>query len=156
MKMERMELVGLEVSDLDTAIDKFGDLLGVEFLRVEFDGRVDIEEFPADEPPQAKTTRKSMAMDREGYLELLQSHPPTTHERVRNIHFKVDDIESSIIEMRNKGYRLVSNIRIGRMREAVWGAREAHGLRMCMVQYDGPSMIEAMLARDCSAGDEED
>lgn len=145
MKLERMELVGLEVSDLDAAVKKFEDLLGVDFIRIEFDGSVRIEELPADEPPHAQSTRMSMAMDRAGYLELIQAHPPTTHERVRNIHFKVDDIEAAIVEMRGKGYRLVSNIRIGRMREAVWGAREAHGLRMCMVQYDGPSMIEAMV-----------
>lgn len=145
MKLERMELVGLEVSDLDAAMQEFGDLLGVEFIRIEFDDTPVIEELPADEPPSAQGTRMSMAMDKNGYLELIQTHPPTTRERVRNIHFKVDDIEEAIVEMRAKGYRLVSNIRIGRMREAVWGAREAHGLRMCMVQYDGPSMIEAML-----------
>ncbi|WGY01647.1 VOC family protein [Nocardioides sp. QY071] len=145
MKLERMELVGLEVSDLDAAIVEFGELLDTEFVRIEFDGSVDIEELPADEPPHAMTTRMSMAMDKKGYLELLQSHPPTSRERVRNIHFKVDDIEAAIVEMRAKGYRLVQNIRIGSMREAVWGAREAHGLRMCMVQYDAPSMIEAML-----------
>lgn len=145
MKLERMELVGLEVSDLDAAIAEFSELLDTEFIRIEFDGTVDIEELPADEPPHAATTRMSMAMDKTGYLELLQAHPPTTRERVRNVHFKVDDIESAIVEMRAKGYRLVQNMRIGGMREAVWGAREAHGLRMCMVQYDAPSMVEAML-----------
>lgn len=145
MKLQKMELVGLEVSDLDAAIAKFSDLLNVEFIRVEFDDTEVVEELPADEPPHAQGTRMSMAMDTTGYLELIQSHPPTSHERVRNVHFKVDDIEEAIVEMRAKGFRLVSNLRIGRMREAVWGAREAHGLRMCMVQYDGPSMIEAML-----------
>ncbi len=145
MDVERMELVGLEVVDLDAAMKEFGDLLGVEFVRIEFDGTTVVEELPADEPPHAQATRMSMAMDRSGYLELIQNHPPTSRERVRNIHFKVDDIEQAIVDMRAKGYRLVSNIRIGRMREAVWGAREAHGLRMCMVQYDGPSMIDAML-----------
>lgn len=145
MKIERMELVGLEVSDLDAAIAEFSDLLGVDFVRIEFDDTEVIEELPADEPPSAQGTRMSMAMDRAGYLELIQAHPPTSHERVRNVHFKVDDIEEAIVAMRARGYRLVSNIRIGRMREAVWGAREAHGLRMCMVQYDGPSMIDAML-----------
>lgn len=145
MKLERMELVGLEVTDLDAAMKEFTDLLGAEFVRIEFDDTSMIEELPADEPPSAQGTRMSMAMDRHGYLELIQSHPPTTQERVRNVHFKVDDIEEAIVEMRAKGYRLVSNIRIGRMREAVWGAREAHGLRMCMVQYDGASMIDAML-----------
>ena len=151
MKLERMELVGLEVSDLNAAIAEFSELLDTEFVRIEFDGTVDIEELPADEPPHAATTRMSMAMDRTGYLELLQAHPPTARERVRNIHLKVDDIEAAIVEMKGKGYRLVQNIRIGSMREAVWGAREAHGLRMCMVQYDAPSMIDAMLQAPESA-----
>ena len=145
MKLERMELVGLEVSDLDAAIVEFGDILGVDFVRIEFDENSQIEELPADEPPSMQGTRMSMAMDRAGYLELIQSHPPTTHERVRNVHFKVDDIEEAIVEMRAKGYRLVGNVRIGRMREAIFGARELRGLRMCIVQYDGPSMIDAML-----------
>ena len=37
MKVERMELVGLEVSDLDAAIEEFGELLGVEFVRIELE-----------------------------------------------------------------------------------------------------------------------
>lgn len=147
MKLERMELVGLEVSDLETAMQEFGDLLGVEFIRMDFDESSDIEYLPTDGDPRALAADMSMAMDTSGYLELMQSHPPTTRERVRNIHFKVDDIESAIEEMRSKGHRLVANMRIGRMREAVFGARELHGLRMCIVQYDGPSMIEAMLSQ---------
>lgn len=144
MKPQRMELVGLEVSDLEAAMQEFGSILGVEFIRIDFDENSNIEYFPAD--GEALATNMSMAMDTTGYLELIQSHPPTTHERVRNVHFKVDDIEESIEEMRLKGYRLVANLRIGRMREAIFGARELRGLRMCLVQYDGPSMVEAMLS----------
>lgn len=146
MKPQRMELVGLEVSDLDAAMKEFASILEVEFIRIDFDENSQVEYLPADGDANALATRTSMAMDTTGYLELIQSYPPTTHERVRNIHFKVDDIEEAIQEMRSKGYRLVANIRIGRMREAVFGARELRGLRMCMVQYEGPSMVEAMLS----------
>ncbi|NYD57203.1 hypothetical protein BKA08_001441 [Nocardioides marinisabuli] len=146
MEIQRMELVGLEVSDLEAAMQEFGSILGVDFIRIDFDENSDIEYLPADGDANALAARTSMAMDTTGYLELIQSYPPTTHERVRNVHFKVDDIESSIEEMRAKGYRLVANLRIGQMREAVFGARELRGLRMCLVQYDGPSMVEAMLS----------
>lgn len=145
MKLERMELIGLEVSDLDAAMQEFGDILGVEFIRIDFDENSKIEYLPADGAEGALGTNTSMAMDTSGYMELIQSHPPTTHERVRNMHFKVEGIDDAIEEMRAKGYRLVANLRIGKMREAVFGARELRGLRMCLVEYDGPSMIEAML-----------
>lgn len=145
MKPQRMELVGLEVADLEAAMQEFGSLLDIEFVRIDFDETSDIEYLPTDGDARAMAATISMAMDTTGYLELIQSDPPTTHERVRNIHFKVDDIEESIAEMRAKGHRLVGNLRIGRMREAVFGARELRGLRMCLVQYDGPSMVEAML-----------
>lgn len=145
MKPQRMELVGLEVSDLEAAMQEFGSILGTEFIRIDFDESSKIEYLPTDGDARALAATMSMAMDKTGYLELIQSDPPTTHERVRNIHFKVDDIEEAIAEMRSKGYRLVANLRIGRMREAVFGARELRGLRMCMVQYEGPSMVEAML-----------
>ena len=145
MDIERMELVGLEVSDLDAAMAEFSDLLGVTFTRIDFSGKNLIRRFPADVPPSDADETISVAMDTTGYLELIQANPPTTHERVRNIHFKVTDIDAAIATMRSRGHRLVSFVQIGMMREAIFGAREARGLRMCLVQYDAPSMIEAML-----------
>lgn len=147
MEIERMELVGLEVADLDAAMEEFGSLLGVEFVRVDLTGSGVVEHLPADEPIPDQEVSMSVAIDRTGYLELIQTFPPTTRERVRNIHFKVADIDAAIAHMRDHGHRLVSNVRIGSMREAVFGAKEARGLRMCLVQYDTPSMVEAMLQR---------
>lgn len=146
MKIERMELVGLEVSDLDAAMQEFADLLGVSFTRIDFAGKNLIRRFPADLPPNEADETISVAMDTAGYLELIQTNPPTSHERVRNIHFKVTDIDAAIEHMRSRGHRLVSYVQIGAVREAIFGAREARGLRMCLVEYDAPSMIEAMLA----------
>lgn len=145
MKIERMELVGLEVNDLEAAMTEFSDLLDTSFTRMNFGTPGLVRFFPADVPQEGTDASLSIAMDRKGYLELIQNDPPTSRERVRNIHFKVDDVEAAIEMMRARGHRLVQNLQIGTMREAVFGARETRGLRMCFVQYDAPSMIEAML-----------
>lgn len=150
MHVERMELVGLEVSDLDAAMEEFGGLLGVTFTRIDLIEPGTIEHLPADEPTPDTPVSMSVAMDPAGYLELIQTHPPTTRERVRNVHFKVSDLDAAIEHMRSRGHRLVSHVRIGAMREAVFGAREARGLRICLVQYDTESMVEAMLQRPSS------
>ncbi|WP_269304223.1 VOC family protein [Aeromicrobium sp. HA] len=145
MKIERMELVGLEVNDLDAAMAEFSALLDTTFIRVDFGSPGLVRFFPADVSQEGSDASISVAMDRKGYLELIQTHPPTSRERVRNIHFKVDDIDAAIAMMRSRGHRLVQNLQIGTMREAVFGARETRGLRMCLVQYDASSMIDAML-----------
>ena len=145
MKIERMELVGLEVAELDAAMAEFSELLGTTFTRMDFGTPGLVRFFPADVPQEGTDASISVAMDSAGYLELIQNDPPTSRERVRNIHFKVDDVEAAIEMMRARGHRLVQNLQIGTMREAVFGARETRGLRMCFVQYDAPSMIEEML-----------
>ena len=81
-------------------------------------------------------------------MELIQTSPPVDDEGMRNIHFKVSDIDAAVAHLRSQGFRVVANMRIGGLREAVFDSSQLHGMRMCLVEYDAPSMIEAMTTFD--------
>ena len=53
-----------------------------------------------------------------------------------------------VAHLRSQGFRVVANMRIGGLREAVFDSSQLHGMRMCLVEYDAPSMIEAMTTFD--------
>lgn len=148
MNLERMEVIGLNVADIDTAIANFSRLLEVEFVRFEFCDDTPIERYPTDlgDTQQLSPRGTIVAMDRTGYVELIQTDPPIAEDGLRNIHFKVTDIEHALADLRAKGFRVVANMRIGGLREAVLDSSDLHGMRMCVVEYTAPSMIEAMLA----------
>lgn len=148
LKVEKMEVIGLNVRDIDAAIALFSELLDTEFLRFEFDGSVEVQRLAADgsDGQELSATSTVMAMDRKGYLELIQTNPPTNIEGFRNIHFKVQDIDQAVTQMRHNGFKIIANMRIGGLREAILDSTQAFGMRMCLVQYSGPSMIESMAA----------
>lgn len=146
MDLQKMELVGLNVRDIDAAMDVFSRLLGVEFVRFDFTDETPIGRFSVDGDDQGALSPRGtiVAMDRTGYIELIQTDPPTEDEGLRNIHFKVSDIDAAVEDLRSRGFRIVANMRIGKLREAVLDPTDLHGVRLCLVEYDAPSMIEAM------------
>ena len=148
--LQKMELLGLNVRDIDAAIELFSGLFGIEFVRFEFTEDVPIERLPSDgsDAQALSSSGTIVAMDRTGCVELIQTSPPVDDEGMRNIHFKVSDIDAAVAHLRSQGFRVVANMRIGGLREAVFDSSQLHGMRMCLVEYDAPSMIEAMTTFD--------
>lgn len=146
----RMEVVGLTVRDIDAAIADFERLLGTTFLRFTFTSDTPIEHLPCDGDDAAALSPVGtvVAIDLAGYVELIQTDPPVERDGMRNIHLKVDDIDGVIERLRSSGLRVVANMRIGGLREAIVDPEDMHGLRLCLVAYEAPSMIEAMLEAD--------
>lgn len=144
MNIEKIEILAIDVKNLDEAIKKFSDILGTTFHNF-------------GEPPIKKTitgasnaayeqVRIKIAIDRRGFMELIESIPPVAKEGMRNIHFKVPNLEEAKEEMRLKGYRLIADIRLGNLKEAIFNPEDCAGIRLCFVEYDEPSLVEAILA----------
>lgn len=145
MRVERMELIGVVVDDLDAAVARYSDLFGLEF--VVFTPGVDYALTGASSDTGDPTPLPGgirMAMDTSGCFELIGI--PGAEEGVRNIHFRVDDMEAAIEQFVSRGLPVVQDLRAGTVREVIFDSRELNGVRMCLVHYKGPSFAEALAA----------
>jgi catechol 2,3-dioxygenase-like lactoylglutathione lyase family enzyme len=145
MKWQKMEIVGVTVSDFDQAVADFTDLFGVEFLQW-LSPPADYEAFPiagSEHIPQGPSSPRRVAIDRSGVWELVET--PQGEEGFYNIHLKVEDIEAAKEELLAKELRLIRDLRIGRLREAVFMGERLHGIRLCVAQYDGEVFVDEAL-----------
>ena len=147
MKIERMEILGINVRDIDQAKALFSRVLGVEFLEYELGVDVAMEARGADEgdPHKLESGGTRIAIDRSGYIELIQTRPPVDQDGFRNIHFKVDDMAAAMHHMDGLGLRVAADLRVGGLREVIYDAGQLHGIRLCLVAYDAPTLVDAVL-----------
>jgi len=141
LKVERIEQPAINVHNLEEAIKLYSDILETEFEIL--DDSVIERTVSADAKPSESPTRTRIALDRTGFLELVENSPPAGQEGLRNIHAKVPDIEEAIAELQGRGIRLLTRIKIGSFKEAVFNPEDLHGVRLCLVEYDAPSIVEA-------------
>ncbi|MFC1993618.1 VOC family protein, partial [Chloroflexota bacterium] len=95
-------------------------------------------------------TKRRAAIDRTGFMELIESDPPEEKEGLRALLFKVSDLEQAKAEMKKKGIRLAAEIKWGATKEAIYDARDLHGIRLGLVEYETPTFVDAMLADNAS------
>lgn len=143
MNVEKIEILGINVRDLDAAMRKFSDILGTTFHKFGDESRLSDTRNSSYEGLKARA-----AIDRRGFIELVQSEPPIEKEAVRNIHFKVPDLEEAVQEMALKGYQPIDVVKIGGLKEAIFNPDDLCGVRLCFVEYNEPTLVEAMLAED--------
>ena len=150
--IERIEVQGVNVSDLPRAQELFSRLFGLEFKSIVLGGPdIATEPVPLQsgeltpDPNSVQTGQVPLAIDPTGVFELIQTPAGQQADVVRNIHFKVADIDAAIAEMQANGIRVLGNIRCGGVREVIFHQEDLFGVRICFVEYSGPSMIESML-----------
>ena len=137
MKVEKLDRVAMNVEDLDKAIAFFSDLLGITF----------------DKLPSPPGMRSQVAISPSGLellemgLEALEDQTPIQKEGVYCFHFKVDNLEQAKEEMKKKGVRLIREITLGTLKEAVFCRDDLHGAVIVLVEYTKPKVIEAILER---------
>ena len=78
-------------------------------------------------------------------IELFQPDPPPEKEGVRNVTWRVDNIEKAREEMRKQGIGHVLDMKCRGWKEAVYRADDMHGVRWVFNEYEGDSVIKAML-----------
>jgi hypothetical protein len=147
VKVERMETLGINVKNVGKAMAFFADLFEMEFGEFVFGGTTRSETSNVDkaDPSSLPSGGIRVAMDRRGFFELLETAATEKDEGFRNIHFKVRDMRLAKQEMERRGIGMVAEHRIGGVWEVVYNPAELHGIRLCLVEYDAPTLIDAVL-----------
>jgi len=133
----------------------FSDLLGITFdLRYDIiEGKKSIK-LGDREIPREKVTTEHVDVDFEQStqrvaigpgLELIQAIPPLEKEGLRSFHLKVSDLEGAKAEMEAKGVRRLCDINYPHIKEAIFGPDDLHGARLCLLEYDAPTAVDAVL-----------
>lgn len=139
MQIEKLDHIHIYVRDLEKAIRRFEDLLGVQFGEVMTEGLehlgvkgafatpgLDVSQPTSPGSPVAKVIERMG----EGL--------------VGGASFKVADIEASITELQSKGMTLLGKLEIGGLKEAWFHPKDAHGLLIELCEYRGENALEAV------------
>ena len=145
MKVEKLEVVAVDVKNLDQAIKMFSDILETTFVKIPERKRKKTITEVADRA--FEEIKYNVAIDRTGFLELIESIPPIENEGVRNIHFKVPNIEQAKEELKRKGIRLLADIVSPGFKEAIFNPDDVHGIRLCLIEYEAPTLVDALLPK---------
>jgi catechol 2,3-dioxygenase-like lactoylglutathione lyase family enzyme len=142
MKVVDIGAVTINVKNLDEAIDRFSDVLGLTFVKLPGPGSSMKRAGASQESERPKI---KMAIDRTGYLELVESVPPVEKEGISNIHFRVSDIEQATEELTGKGLRLTATVDdpVG-FKEAVFAPDNMHGVPLLLVEYSGSVLVDVL------------
>ncbi len=141
MKIDRMELLGVVVNDLDEAVERYTRLFGLEFHiftpgeSYPLADAIAINDSAAQIPVGGR-----IAMDTSGMFELIEL--PDEQPGFRNIHYRVDDIEAAKAHFIAEGMTVVRDLYAGPIREVIFDGTTFGGIRVCLMQYDGPSFAE--------------
>jgi hypothetical protein len=150
--IERMEALGVRVRGLPEAQELFSRLFGLDFKSIVLAGPDQPREpvplksgelSPDPTPFFGQSSGLPLAIDQTGVFELIET-PEGQSAGVCNIHFKVADIDAATAEMQANGIRVLASLRTGGLREVVFHPDDLFGVRICLIEYPGPTMIESI------------
>lgn len=142
MRIDRMEYVGVVVDDLEQGVQRFKQLFGLDFEIIDTE-QLNVRAVDGVIPDvMAPRGGMRIAIDSSGSFELVEVDE--AEEGFRNVHFRVDDIESAVDYLSGKGLRLVRQFVVGGMKEAIFAAEDLYGIRVCLLEYEGSSLADAM------------
>jgi len=145
MKIEKIDRVAVAVKNLDQAEKFFADLLGTTFQRSPTSDIVKtLTEHGQRVLKEKETKYVKVAISPTG-LELVETSPPCDQEGIRSFHFKVSNLEEAKTQMKNKGIHLLTEIKHGGLKEAIFDPDDLHGIRLVLVEYDAPTPMTAIL-----------
>lgn len=127
MKIDKLERVALNVSNLDEAVNVFSHVLGIKFEKTV-------------ELTQPDGRKIKAAISSQG-MELLQEIPPLNETSIRSFHFRVPDIEQAQEWVEKSGGKVKGQFTVGTVKEMVC---EIHGARVILLSYKGDDVIAAM------------
>ena len=147
MKIEKMGHIGVDVKNLDEAVKRFSDVFGITFVNLQEEG-VELEiAIPEHGDRTLEETKLKIAIDRTGFFALAESSPPIEKEGVSALHVKVSNLEQAKAEMEQKGFRLTATVKVGSIKEAVYSAGDLHGIQFVLMEYEAPTLIDAILEK---------
>ncbi len=148
----KFDRITINVKDLEKAKKFFSGLLDTRFQDKpdDFDEQLrkrglKYEKIPGPAaPPPGKFSYKAATTPG---IELFCPDPPAATDGIRNVTWRVDDMDKAMAEMKKRGIRLVHEIRCGGWREAVYAADDVYGVRWVLNEYKGDSIWDAMLGK---------
>ena len=147
MKVEKIDRVAVAVKELDGVKKFFSDLFGTTFERSPVETiEKKMTDFGRSASGQRETRYVNVSISPMG-LELVQTDPPCEREGVLSFHFKVSNLEEAKREMEIKGVRLLTEITHGSLKEAIFHPEDLHGVRLVLVEYKTPTVMEAILGK---------
>ncbi len=150
MKIEKIDRVVINVKDLVEAEGFFSDLFKTAFDEYAdriMKGEVKRERILTEYADPSFEERGLKVAHSPIGLELIETIPSLEKEGVRSIVLKVTDLEEAKAEMKRKGVRLLVEVKLGGLREAIFCPDDLHGVRLCLAEYQTPTVIEAILKK---------
>lgn len=144
--LEPMPLLGVAVADFDTEVARYSELFGVEFkvFSAGIDYHLAYDSSGAKDTSAPLPAGLRLAVDTSDLFELVDL--PGAAEGVRNIHYRADDLDRAVEHFRSGGLTLLHIVQAGLAREAIFDATSLNGVRLCLLEFEGPSFAEALAA----------
>ena len=150
MKIEKIDRVVIHVKNLTDAERFFSNLFGTtfdEYADKIAKGEIKRERILTEDADSSFEERELKVAHSPIGLELIETIPPMEKEGIRSIVLKVPNLDEGIAEMKKKGIRLLLEVRLGGLREAIFNPDDLHGVRICLAQYEAPRVISAILQK---------
>ena len=145
MKIEKLEFVAVDVKNLDEAVKLWSDILGTTFIDL-----ADVRDERAITEAADRTfeeAKQRCAVEQTGFIELIESTPPVEKEGLRTLVLKVSNLEQAKAEMKQKGIRIAADKQFAGAKEVIFNAADLNGVRLCLVDYEAPTFVDAMLQK---------
>lgn len=149
MKIERISAVAVDVKNLDEAVKLFSDLFGFAFDKIPFNEIKKVKTLTEHADRTYEEQKYEAAISPVGDpaldvgLELI-AMPPFQREGLRALGLKVSDLEQAKAEMKEKGIRLLADVVVGGVKEAIY---DLHGVRLALSEYEAPTLMDAILQK---------
>ena len=139
MKM-KLERIAINVKNLDEAKKFFSDLLNTTF-----EDLCDASIMKLDPAPPGTFKRRSTVSPLG--IELYEPYPTVEKEGVRNITWRVDDLEEAKEWHKKRGIRQILEVTAGAFKAAVFNPEDVYGVRWAVEEYEGKTALEAQLKK---------
>lgn len=143
---EPMPLLGVVVDNFEDEIARYEAIFGVEFkvFTAGVDYVLQYEPSAGGDTSAPLPAQTRLAVDTSDLFELVEI--PGAPEGIRNIHYRVEELDVAIAHFVSQGLELVQVVQAGNAREAIFDATSLNGVRLCLLQFEGPSFADALAA----------
>lgn len=120
------------------------DCLVFEFLTFVAGVDYELEYETSGEADTSPLSNKNprLAFDTDDCFELIEV--PDGVEGLRNIHYRVDDMDAALAHFAAQGLEPSQVIKVGNAQEVVFDASVLSGARIALIQFEGNSFAEAL------------
>jgi len=144
LEIEKIDHLHIYVKDLEKAIERFTDQLGLQFTDIMNWEKYGLRDAYA--PPGLNVIQET-GKSGLNISEFIKQRG----EGIAGISFKVSNIEEAVAELQAKGLKLLSKVTVGDVTEALFAPPDSFGVILELCEYPGDDIHEASLKRQLPA-----